>query len=359
MDKVLSNYNHHLESTTDWLLRSVEKGKGGSCAVFALYRGWSLPYPETTGYLIPTLLESAALFPGKPFEESALSIGNWLLEIQNENGSWNGGVHPANDPKPSIFNTAQILNGLVALYKKSGDQRWIDSASRGAKWLVGQVDEEGHWPPSDYISDMKTPSYYAHAAWPLIQVWEIVQDDSLRDAGRTVLSKIVERVCENGEITGWEFVSGKPAFTHTMAYTIWGLMASAEILDDWATFGEPAEAALNFLSQKAEVSNGRLPGAYSMGWEPVESYVCLTGNAQIALCLLLMDKRTPNLRYIKIASKLVDYVCSKQKISSPLNGVRGGVAGSAPVWGKYMTLRYPNWSAKYHSDALLGLINRL
>ena len=355
----VQKYFEYLGPTIDWLQHSITKGQGGSCAVFSLYNGWSLPYPETTGYIIPTLLDIEHLFPNKRLKRSAIDLGDWLLTIQNNNGSWNGGVHPTKSPNPSIFNTAQILNGLVALYKRSGEDRWIDSATRGAKWLAEQVDEEGHWPGSDYLSDMKTPSYYAHAAWPMLQVWEVVRDEFLRDAGRSVLTKIVDRVDNNGEIAGWEFAPGKPAFTHTIAYTMWGLMASAEILGEWDIFGKPAEVALDYISHKAEISNGRLPGAFAQGWKAVDSYVCLTGNAQIALCLLLLDKRNPDLRYINTACKLADYVCLKQKMNSPLRGVCGGVAGSAPVWGKYMTLRYPNWAAKYHADALLGLFKRL
>jgi hypothetical protein len=35
------------------------------------------------------------------------------------------------------------------------------------------------------------------------------------------------------------------------------------------------------------------------------------------------------------------------------------VAGSSPITGRYMTLRYPNWAAKFHADALAALTDRL
>jgi folate-dependent phosphoribosylglycinamide formyltransferase PurN len=34
-------------------------------------------------------------------------------------------------------------------------------------------------------------------------------------------------------------------------------------------------------------------------------------------------------------------------------GIRGGIAGSSPVWGDYIRLAIPNWAAKFFIDALL------
>ena len=35
--------------------------------------------------------------------------------------------------------------------------------------------------------------------------------------------------------------------------------------------------------------------------------------------------------------------------------VRGGIAGSAPFYGRYERFTYPNWAAKFYVDALLTL----
>ena len=62
---------------------------------------------------------------------------------------------------------------------------------------------------------------------------------------------------------------------------------------------------------------------------------------------------------VNAACKLVDLVCSRQWLHSPIGGLRGAVAGSSPPWGGYMALRYPNWAAKFHADALVALEDRL
>ena len=109
----LERYRRHLELTGGWCLRSAEKGKGGSCAHFSPVLGWSNPYPETTGYLIPTLIQLADTLGDERYRSCAIGLGEWLLAIQNDDGSWHGGLHPAKKPGGSVFNTGQILKGMA------------------------------------------------------------------------------------------------------------------------------------------------------------------------------------------------------------------------------------------------------
>src|SRR5437667_9915936 len=50
----------HSEATIRWICRAHDQcgGKGVS-AGFSLLHGWFPPYPETTGYIIPTLFDYA------------------------------------------------------------------------------------------------------------------------------------------------------------------------------------------------------------------------------------------------------------------------------------------------------------
>ena len=43
-----------------------------------------------------------------------------------------------------------------------------------------------------------------------------------------------------------------------------------------------------------------------------------------------------------------------QRLDAADPGVRGGIAGSDPVWGDYLGFTYPNWAAKFTADALLA-----
>lgn len=352
-------YEVHLRATVDWIRRSIKHGGGGSAAYSSYYRGWSRPYPETSGYIIPTLLDAANHLNDKALAADAIKLGNWLLDLQGLDGWWPGGLHGAKSGRhPSIFNTAQILEGMVALAHRTGDDRWHAAAIKGANWLAKGVDADGLWQTGNYRSGFN-PSYYTQVAWPMLQVWKIAGDESVREAALRVLKRVIALKTPHGSIAGWGFDPDKPAFTHTIAYTLRGLIESAILLEDWNAFGEPCMGALERLNRKAEFTHGRLPGAFFDDWSAVDWYTCLTGNAQVSLCLLRLEQREGDLRLVNSAAKLVDYVCGRQHVQCKPALSRGAVAGSSPLWGRYMFMRYPNWAAKYHADALMMLRGRL
>lgn len=353
-----AQYERHLAATAGWLVESIERGDGGSCAYFSLAGGWSRPYPETTGYLIPTLLTLPRLLPGFGGEDRATALGSWLLSLQDGEGWWHGGLHPPKDgAAPSVFNTAQILQGLVALHDLTAEERWLEAAQRAGRWLAASVDGSGLWPGKDYRA-AGTPSYYTYAAWPMLEVAIRCDDAAIRAVAEGALDAILARRRPNGTFAGWGFSEEEPAFTHTIAYTLQGLIGSAKLLGDWERYGKPVEEGLLALAQRAELAKGRLAGRLDDDWMPAARYVCLTGNAQIALCLLDWDETEPDPQRAQTAARLVDAVCDAQHLRGPLSGIRGAVGGSAPIWGRYMLLRYPNWAAKYHCDALMRLIGR-
>jgi hypothetical protein len=354
----LERYRAHLDATAGWLEASIAHGRGGSAAHWSPLGGWSRPYPETTGYLITTLLALHPRLPARGLLERAREVGGWLLSIQNAEGSWNGGLHPARRPKPSVFNTGQIVSGLVDLHRGTREARWLEAALRGARWLADGVGPDGLWQAGDYRS-AETPSYYTYVAWPMLEAAREAGEPGVEAAARRVLERILARVRPNGAIERWGFGEDGRAFTHTIAYTLRGLLESARVLGAWQEVGAPAVPALRRLAEESERAGGALPGAFDLAWSPTARYVCLTGNAQTAVNLLLLEERAPDPRLVEAAAALVDRVCRSQRLRAPLRGLRGGVAGSSPPWGRYMTLRWPNWAAKFHADALLLLAARL
>lgn len=352
-------YLDHLELVSQWLLRSIRRDGRGSAAYFSPLTGWADPYPETTGYLIPTMYRIAAKVPACSFEGIAEQLGAWLLRIELPGGGWPGGLYRAarGAGSASVFNTAQVVAGMVSLYRQTGAEQWRAAAVRGGDWLAAGVSSDGTWPTGNY-RDGYSPSYYAQVAWPMLQVCAIDRDEARRGAAIRVLDSVVARCKDRGVIDGWGFDPGKPAFTHTIAYTLRGLMESAFLLDDWESYGAPCVPALERFRRMAELHWGRLAGAYGDDWTAVGWYSCLTGNAQIALCLLRWRTRDPDPRLLNAACKLIDFVCAAQcRVRVP--GLRGGIAGSAPPWGRYMMLRYPNWAAKYFADALCEALDQI
>lgn len=334
-----------------WIKTSL-RPDGGSSAYYMPGYGWVDAYPETTGYLIPTLLELDRRFPGEGYGAYAERAGEWLLAIQSGEGWWPAGRWPQRETKPSLFNSGQILTGMVSLFDETREQKWIDAAARASTWMASRVDDTGAWPGGDY-SATRMPSYYAHAAAPMLRVWEKTKDQPVHDAAVAVLETIAGRRQPNGAFADAGFREGSAAPTHTVAYTLWGFLDAADAVRA-SCWRDVARPGIDVLVRRAELSGGSLPGSYDEAWKKGTSTVCLTGNVQLALCFLEVDRHEPDLRLVNAAAKLVDFVCDAR-----VPGLSAAVPGSWPLWGPYMRFRFPNWSAKYACDAIFALMDRL
>src|SRR5262245_21406929 len=108
-------WDEPIRAACDFLVRShVATGRRGSAAHYGVGRGWSAAYPETTGYIVPTLWRAADLFDEPEYATAAIELVEWLLTLQSPDGWFPGGVwHGTASASPSIFNTGQIVFGLV------------------------------------------------------------------------------------------------------------------------------------------------------------------------------------------------------------------------------------------------------
>lgn len=345
-----------LELSLNWLIRSIDINTGGSRANYSMLfnglRGWSGPYPETTGYIIPTFLNAAHDFSAYSLlKEKAYNMGEWLLSIQFEDGAFPGNIYYPNKAREkSIFNTGQIILGLTSLFDSSQDVRYLESAIRAANWLVDYQESDGTWKKFNYVEDF-SPSYYSRVAWPILKVYARTSDNKFKVAAIRNLKSIKARQLPNGFIDGAGFRPGSYVFLHTLAYTIRGFLESYFILDDkiwWDTAYPFAEKVMkNFEVQK------RLNGAYYSDFKGISWYQCLTGNAQIAIIWLKIFQHSGDPRFLNSASKAIDVVI-KHQIKSHINqNLRGAVAGSFPIYGRYMAMRYPNWAVKFLTDAII------
>lgn len=326
----------NLGAAHDWIARSRSPRTGGSRAYFTPLRGWSRTYPEVTGSLIPTVLQAGD-------EALARSFAEFLLEIQHADGAWTAGMWPTRTHAPrNAMSTAQILRGLCALYRHSNDVVWLEAAQRAACWLAS-------------TSDALNATYHTQVAWSLLDSWSITGDEAQRTSAISILERVRTRRTLMGAFTGWGFGGSDSAFTHTIGYTLRGFLESARLLDAWPRYGAPLVNALRRLAEDAIASDGRLAGAYDIDWRSDTRYSCLSGSAQIAMCLLTAQTMKPHHRYPYAATVLVEEICRRQKIDHPIPGVRGAISGSYPIWGRYLRGRYPSWSAKYLCDAITAL----
>jgi hypothetical protein len=278
-------------------------------------------------------------------------MGEWLLSIQFEDGAFPGNIYYLDKTREkSIFNTGQIILGLTSLFDLEKDIRYLDSAIRAASWLITNQESDGTWKNFNYRKGF-SPSYYSRVAWPILKVYARTNQNKFRAAALKSLVSIKARQLPNGFIDGAGFKPGSYVFLHTLAYTIRGFLESSLIVGDealWDTGYSFAEKVM----RKFEVQK-KLNGAYYADFNGVGWYQCLTGNVQMAIIWLKIFQRTGDARFLNAASKAIDEVV-KHQVKSPLNpNLKGAVAGSYPIYGRYMAMRYPNWAVKFLADALL------
>ncbi|NJM53873.1 MAG: hypothetical protein HC846_11075 [Blastocatellia bacterium] len=104
----------HLQETLNWLKNAHDaSGKRGVAGGFSVIDGWLAPYPETTGYIIPTFYDYADFSGENEWRERAAAMADWEIEVQMPNGAVQAGLYKGKDAKQveAVFNTGQVILG--------------------------------------------------------------------------------------------------------------------------------------------------------------------------------------------------------------------------------------------------------
>ena len=117
----LPSYDPGVERAIDegiaWLGRAQDhstSADGGVARHYSLVTGWSTSYPETTGYIIPTMLSYARLRGDETARQRAQRMLDFLVANQLPDGGFQGSSIGAKHVVPVTFNTGQILLGLAS-----------------------------------------------------------------------------------------------------------------------------------------------------------------------------------------------------------------------------------------------------
>lgn len=396
--------SEHLEAAMEWLCRAQDvTGCGGvsGCYSFSYKGGWMDPYPETTGYIIPTFLDYAAFSGREKYMERAVNMGEWEMSIQLPGGGVNEGMG-VNDV-PSVFVSGQVILGWVALYLKTKREDFLSAAVRAADWLVSVQDEDGKW--SRYTYNRIPHTYYTRVAWALLEMFRLTDEERYRKAAIANINWVLDQANEAGWFAQAGFTPEETPLTHTITYTLRGLLESAPALPSelkgnvQRVVGTAAEQILlrfELGKRDPRAMPPLLPGTMDERWRSKDRFSCLTGDAQISIVWLKLyrngevgvsgdvdggareigggnagdDVRDDvgadissgtrgDARFLNGALKMLDLVMATQILDSPNLGIRGGIAGSYPLWGRYIRYGYPNWAAKFFADALMLLENAM
>lgn len=99
--------------------------------------------------------------------------------------------------------------------------------------------------------------------------------------------------------------------------------------------------------------DGFIPGQIDSEFNGAVGWCCLTGTAQTSIVWSELERLEGDPAYGRAADKANRYLMARHDISGPDPSIRGGMAGSWPVWGDYGRYRILNWATKFFVDALL------
>ncbi|MFN8546815.1 MAG: hypothetical protein U0527_02290 [Candidatus Eisenbacteria bacterium] len=341
-----------VEAGLRWLARAQDRSAsadGGIARHWSIVSGWDTSYPETTGYIVPTLLACADRFERPGLADRARRALNWLVSLQYESGAFPGGKVGTTERVPVTFNTGQILLGLAA-----GAWRWdeyIEPMQRCADWLVETQDEDGCWRrfPSPFnLGGDKT--YETHVSWGLLEAAKVEDSRGYLEAAERQVRWAMRQVRDNGWVDHCCLNRRDQPLTHTLAYAIRGILEFHRATRDPEALRVGQRAADGALCLLGE--DGFLSGRIRDDWSPAVDWACLTGTAQFAACWFLLHDLTRDTAYLDAAWRANRFVRRTLRIDPEIEA-DGGVKGSFPVDGSYGPFQYLSWACKFMVDSNL------
>jgi len=344
----------HLLAALSWLCAAQDASTDrGVARMYHIRDGWGPSYPETTGYLIPTLIRVGKHLGKSDLVDRALQMADWESEIQMSSGAVQGGV--LGDPQtPAIFNTGQVLFGWVAAFNESKNGTYRESAIAAADYLLAQQDEDGAWRSnlSEYCeSPDDTYAFNVRSAWALMIAANAFERPDYMSAALANVAFVRKLIQANGWIAKNCLNRPEQPLLHTIAYFHQGLLECAQLSNDESGLIEQIVIGNERLLDALNSSN-RMYGRYTNEWVPTVHWRCLTGEAQTAIVWQRLSKITGDTKWATGAARLGEGLKATQRLTGKPERM-GGIQGSHPITGPYGRMEYLNWATKFFVDYLL------
>ena len=353
----------HLRETAKWLIRAQDATDDrGICRAYSAspfsaagYKGWEPSYPETTGYIIPTMYALGRALGAPEFSRRARKMADWEISIQVDGGATMGSVVTAS-PSPAVFNTGQVIFGWLAAHDETGEGKYLDAAVRAGNYLLSVQGDDGTWRLVDSDFALKGATVYnTRVAWALILLGQRTGNDNFTAAGRRFIDHALSRQKANGWFSDNCLNDPKHPLLHTIVYAVRGIIEAGILLEEDRYLASAMKTLDSLIG--CQRADGGIPGRLDEAWRSRCDWDCVTGDAQAAIAWLRAESVTGAARYRNSAAAVIGFIKGTQNLAHANPGLRGGVKGSYPFDGCYGRYEMLNWAAKFFCDALLLLNN--
>lgn len=270
-------------------------------------------YPEVSGYFIPTLLRWG-------YRKLACSYAEWLCSVQKQDGSW----YDTEDEDPYIFDTAQVLKGLLAI--RTIMPKVDPHIIKGCEWIFAQMQENGRlitptkkaWGEDCNMCD---EVIHIYCLSPLYEAAEVFDKPEFKEKTQQIWGYYKQNYYE--KIMNFSLLS------HFYAYLM-------EALLDIGELNMAKEAMLKM--EAYQKPSGAVPAYKQCDW------VCSTGLFQLSLVWFRLGD-------IDRGNRAFEYACKLQNKS-------GGWFGSylsennLSETNTYIPSGEISWAIKFFLDAL-------
>jgi uncharacterized protein YbaR (Trm112 family) len=353
------DHRFHVEKAVGWLERAQDSSPDGGVArgyslgwsFFFGAVGWQPSYPETTGYIIPTLFDAAGYLGDLRLRARAFRMADWEIDVQMPQGAVMGGT-VGGVSTPAVFNTGQVILGWLRAYTEGREKKHLVAAVRAGNFLVEIQDADGGWRRSNsaFANSLAT-THNARVGWALLLLGDETGDARYTEAGRRNIEYTLSQQNDNGWFRNNCLDDPTQPLLHTICYTLEGVLGAYEKLGQSVYLDRVVRGVEPLLGR---VSNdGRLPGRWDAQWRPTCTWDCLTGSAQFAGILLRVFALTSEPRYREVARRMLGFLKSTQNCVTRDGGLRGGIKGSYPISGEYGRYELLSWATKFFVDALV------
>lgn len=350
-----------LAGTMRWLQESfAATGDGGSSAFWEPGPGWKASYPETTGYIVPTLHAYSEHSGDLAFRDLARQATRWLVSVQATEGGWQALQVDTAAPL-RVFNTAMVLDGLASALDHDDDASVRESGLRGLRWLLSCRDEQGRFSRHNFSEG---GAFDALVGACMLEMARFAPA-TLRSETHSAVRKLLDHILTWQTDSGWfhncddaqRYRTRRTALLHHVGYTFDGLVRSGTLLGEQRYIDAARRGSLGLIASFERL--GALATQYLDGWEPHRDRHfgrfswCLTGMSQVAIAWLRLAMLDGDRRLLAAARRASDLVSQVASRDWGQPGLDHGVQGSYPLGSWYQAFQFVNWAAKYHADALL------